>query len=65
MLYDVRPTQFSQTTNNIEVLETQTNNLGFFNIPTPTIEVSVGDWEAVATRVLRENSELWEKLAKL
>jgi hypothetical protein len=65
-LYDVRPTPFSQTTNNIEeVIKTETNYLGFFNIDAPIIDTRADDWRLVADQVLKEHSELWEQLAKL
>lgn len=65
-LYNIMPTELSQTTNNIElIVKTEMNNLGFFDSDAPTIESSADDWKKVSDEVLNEHAELWEKLAKL
>jgi hypothetical protein len=65
-LYDVRPTALSQTTSDFEeVIDTQSNNLGFFDIQAPVIESVNDQWNTVAHQVLTEHADLWEKLAEL
>jgi len=40
-------------------------NIGFFNIESPEIHTPIKSWDEIANRILEENKELWERLAKL
>jgi hypothetical protein len=66
-LFEVRPGISSQTTSVFEEIGVQDMmNLSFFNINAPVIEAyDHNKWNEIASQLLQEYTQLWERLAVL